>query len=179
MKLSVIYQPTVPASTSPYRVHDEHGRELDWANAFLDGQRIRQLSTCSLRIYAYDLLDFARWFEPQHQPLAEITESTLVDYVRHQLEQQPKPTAQTVNHRLGTVRCCYRFHTGQEISASKVHFQRRYTQRFPLSCGRPAMLSREASASNKIGGSSCRSLRKKSRSSGKVSAPIAIWLWWA
>jgi site-specific recombinase XerD len=137
MKLSVIYQPTVPASTSPYRVHDEHGRELDWANAFLDGQRIRQLSTCSLRIYAYDLLDFARWFEPQHQPLAEITESTLVDYVRHQLEHQPKPTAQTVNHRLGTVRCCYRFHTGQEISASKVHFQRRYTQRFPLSCGRP------------------------------------------
>ena len=137
MKLSVIYQPTVPASTSPYRVRDEQGRELDWANAFLDGQRIRQLSACSLRIYAYDLLDFARWFEPQHQPLAEITESTLVDYVRHQLEQQPKPTPQTVNHRLGTVRCCYRFHTGQEISASKVHFQRRYTQRFPLSCGRP------------------------------------------
>jgi integrase len=60
-----------------------------------------------------------------------------VDYVRHQLEQQPKPTPQTVNHRLGTVRCCYRFHTGQEISASKVHFQRRYTQRFPLSGGRP------------------------------------------
>src|SRR6516162_889617 len=87
-KLSVIYQPTVPASTSPYRVRDEQGRELDWANAFLDGQRIRQLSACSLRIYAYDLLDFARWFEPQHQPLAEITESTLVDYVRHQLEQQ-------------------------------------------------------------------------------------------
>ena len=99
MKLSVIYQPTVPASTSPYRVRDEQGRELDWANAFLDGQRIRQLSACSLRIYAYDLLDFARWFELQHQPLAEITESTLVDYVRHQLEQQPKPTAQTVNHR--------------------------------------------------------------------------------
>jgi hypothetical protein len=29
MKLSVIYQPTVPASTSPYRVRDEQGRELD------------------------------------------------------------------------------------------------------------------------------------------------------
>src|SRR5215469_9461322 len=137
MKLSVIYQPTVPASTSPYRIRDDQGRELDWANVFLDGQRIRQLSACSLRIYAYDLLDFARWFELQHQSLAEITESTLLDYVRHQLEQQPKPTPQTVNHRLGTVRCCYCFHTGQEISASKVHFQRRYTQRFPLSGGRP------------------------------------------
>ncbi|OLD82963.1 MAG: hypothetical protein AUF64_05725 [Chloroflexi bacterium 13_1_20CM_54_36] len=136
MKLSVVYQPAVPASTSPYRVRDEQGRELDWANVFLDGQRLRQLSPRSLRIYAYDLLDFARWFELQHRPLAEITESTLMDYVRHQLEQQPKPTPQTVNHRLGTVRCCYRFHTGQEIPAGKVHFQRRYTQRFPLGCGR-------------------------------------------
>ena len=34
------------------------------------------------------------------QPLSEITESTLLDYVRHQLDQQPKPTPQTVNHRL-------------------------------------------------------------------------------
>ena len=139
MKLSVVYQPAVPASTSPYRVCDENGQELGWANAFLDGQRIRQLSPWSLRIYAYDLLDFARWFELQHRPLAEITETTLVDYVRHQLEQQPKPKPQTVNHRLGTVRCCYRFHTGQEIPAGKVHFQRRYTQRFPLGYGQPRL----------------------------------------
>lgn len=42
-----------------------------------------------------------------------------------------------MNHRLGAVRCCYRFHTGQEIPAGKVHFQRRYTQRSPLGYGRP------------------------------------------
>ena len=137
MKLSVVYQSAAPASTSPYRVCDENGQELGWANAFLDSQRLRQLSLRSLRIYAYDLLDFARWFEPQHRRLAEITESTIVDYVRHQLEQDPKPTPQTVNHRLGAVRCCYRFHTGQEIPAGKVHFQRRYTQRSPLGYGRP------------------------------------------
>jgi hypothetical protein len=77
------------------------------------------------------------------------------------------------------VRCCYRFHTGQEIPAGKVHFQRRYTQRSPPGYGRPAPPSPGASASNKIGGSSCHSLLKKSRSSGKVSAPIAIWLSWA
>ena len=127
----------MPASTSPYSLRDEQCRELDCANAFLDGQRIRQLSPRSLRIYAYDLLDFARWFEQQHRPLAEITESTLLDYVRHQLGRQPRPTPQTVNHRLGTVRCCYRFYTGQEIPAGKVHFQRSYTRRFPLSCSRP------------------------------------------
>ena len=137
MKLSVVYQPTVAASTSAYRVRDNQGHELQWTNAFLDGQCLRQLSPHSLRIYAYDLLDFARWFQPQHLPLAEITESTLVEYVRHQLDRHPKPTPQTVNHRLGTVRCCYRFHTGQEIPADKVHFQRRYTQRSPLGYGRP------------------------------------------
>src|SRR6266566_8854115 len=57
MKLSVIYQSAVPASASPHRVCDEQGGEVGWANAFLDGQRLRQLSPRSLRIYAYDLLD--------------------------------------------------------------------------------------------------------------------------
>ena len=137
MKLSVIYQPSLPASASPYRLRDEEGRELDWANAFLDAQRLRQLSLRSLRAYAYDLLDFARWFEPQRRPLAEMTESTLVDYVRHQLEQPPKPSPQTVNHRLDVVRCCYRFHTGRDVPAGQVHFQRGYQTRSPLGYGRP------------------------------------------
>jgi site-specific recombinase XerD len=137
MKLSVIYQPSVPASTSPYRLRDENGREPDWANAFLDAQRLRQLSLRSLRAYAYDLLDFARWLEPRHQPLADLTESTLVDYVRHQLERHPKPTPQTVNHRLGVLRCCYRFHIGRDIPPGQVHFQRSYLTRSPLGYGRP------------------------------------------
>ena len=137
MKISLSYQPSVPASASPYRLRDENGRERDWANAFLDAQRLRQLSLRSLRAYAYDLLDFARWFEPQRQPFTEITESTLVDYVRHQLEQQPKPTPQTVNHRLGVVRCGYRFYTGRDIPAGQVHFQRSYRTRSPLGYGRP------------------------------------------
>ncbi len=137
MKLSVIYQASVPASASPYRLRDEKGRELDWGNAFLDAQRLRQLSLRSLRAYAYDLLDFARWFEPQRRPLAEMTESTLVDYVRHQLQQPPKPSPQTVNHRLGVLRCCYRFHTDRDIPAGQVHFQRSYQTRSPLGYGRP------------------------------------------
>jgi site-specific recombinase XerD len=137
MKLSLIYQPSLPASASPYRLRQENGRELDWANAFLDGQRLRQLSLRSLRAYAYDLLHFARWFQSQHQPLAQMTESTLVDYVRHQLEQRPKPTPPTVNHRLGVVRCCYRFHTGRELPSGQVHFQHSYRTRPPLGYGRP------------------------------------------
>jgi site-specific recombinase XerD len=118
---------------------DEHGQEIAWANAFLDAQRIRQLSLRSLRAYAYDLLHFARWWNPHllPQPLSEITESTLLDYVRHQLEQQPKPSPQTVNHRLGVVHCMYRFHYGREIPAGQSHFQRTYTKRSPLGYGRP------------------------------------------
>ena len=52
----------------------------------------------------------------------QITESTLLDYVRHQLDQQPQPTPQTVNHRLTVIRCLYRFHHGQEIPAGQFPF---------------------------------------------------------
>jgi site-specific recombinase XerD len=137
MKISVVYESFLPASASPYRLRDEDGRELDWANAFLDAQRLRQLSLRSLRIYAYDLLHFARWFEPQQLPFAEINESTIVNYVEYQLNQDPKPTPQTVNHRLGVVRYGYRFHTGKDIPAgSSGHFQSSYRTRSPLGYGR-------------------------------------------
>jgi integrase/recombinase XerD len=136
MRLSVVYRPSVPASASPYRVLDERGQEVDWANAFLDTQRIRQLSLRSLRAYAYDLLHFARWWA-KNKPLSEITESSLLDYVRYQLDQAPKPTPQTVNHRLTVLRCLYRFHCGGEIPPGQFHFQRTYTTRSSLGYGRP------------------------------------------
>ena len=137
MKLFLVHRPTVLASASPYRLLDEQGQEIAWANAFLDAQRIRQLSLRSLRAYAYDLLNFARWWS-QHllpQPLSEITESTLLDYVRHQLDQQPKPTPATVNHRLGVVHGLFRFHYGREIPSGQAHFQRTYTTRAWLGYG--------------------------------------------
>ena len=137
MNLSLLHQPFAAASASPYRLLDEQGQEVVWANAFLDAQRVRQLSLRSLRAYAYDLLHFARWLEEAPQPLAEITESTLLDYVRHQLDHEPKPSPPTVNHRLGVVHCLYRFHCGQEIPAGQSHFQRTYTKRSPLGYGRP------------------------------------------
>ena len=136
MKLILIHRPSVPASASPYRLQDERGQEIVWANAFLDAQRIRQLSLRSLRAYAYDLLHFARWFHPPRD-LADLTESTFLDYVRDQLGQLPPPTPQTINHRLGVLRCLYRFHYGREIPAGESHFQRLYTKRSPLGYGRP------------------------------------------
>jgi len=138
MKCSLLHRPSVPASACPYRLLDEHAEEIAWANAFLDAQRIRQLSLPSLRAYAYDLLHFARWWlQKPAPPLSEITESTLLDYVRHQLDQEPRPTPQTVNHRLAAVRNLYRFHQGSEIPADRCRFQRAYRTRSPLGYGRP------------------------------------------
>jgi integrase/recombinase XerD len=139
MNLTLVHDPAASASISPYRLLDNDQRqEIDWTNAFLDAQRIRQLSLRSLRAYAYDLLHFARWWLQQSPlPLSQITESTLLDYVRHQLDQQPKPTPQTVNHRLCVVRCLYRFHYGREIPTGESHFQHLYTKRFSLRYGRP------------------------------------------
>jgi integrase/recombinase XerD len=137
MQLTLVHRPWVPASASPYRLLDQQGQELAWANTFLDAQRIRQLSLRSLRAYAYDLLHFARWFQDPTLPLSEITEATLLDYVRYQLDQQPKPTPQTVNHRLSVLHSLYRFHYGREIPAGQSHFQRSYTTRSPLGYGRP------------------------------------------
>jgi site-specific recombinase XerD len=138
MKFSLVFQASVPASNSPYRLLNQQGQEISWANAFLDAQRIRQLSLRSLRAYGYDLLHFARWWlQDPPRPLSEITESALLDYVRDQLNQQPKPTPQTVNHRLDVVRRLYRFHYGREIHAGQFHFQRTYTTRSPLGYGRP------------------------------------------
>jgi hypothetical protein len=55
----------------------------------LEAQHLRQLSQRSLRAYAYDLLHFERWVPGRPQTVSEITESTLLDYVRHQLSQRP------------------------------------------------------------------------------------------
>ena len=61
----------------------------------------------------------------------------MLDYIRHQLDQQPKPTPQTVNHRLTVVQSLYRFHYGTQIGAGHCHLQRIYTKRSPLGYGRP------------------------------------------
>ena len=137
MKLSLSHQPFVRASASPYRLVDEHGQEIAWVNEFLDAQRIRQLSLRSLRVYGYDLLHFARWWlQRPPRPLVEMDESTLIQYVRDQLEEPSQPTPQTINHRLGVLRSLYRYHTGHPFPAGPCHFERSYVARPPLGYGR-------------------------------------------
>src|SRR5881396_1931958 len=138
MILRVVCQRACPASVSPYQLLDAQDQSIDWANQFLDAQRLRQLSLRSLRAYAYDLLHFTRWWLSQNppRPLSEINQSVLLDYVRHQLDQQPKPAPQTVNHRLTVIRNLYRFHHGCALPAGQCHMQHTYKVRSPLGSGR-------------------------------------------
>jgi len=137
MTLSLIHSPAAPASISPYRLASDQGQEITWANAFLDAQRLRQLSLRSLRAYAYDLLHFARWCVVHSIPNPlDIEESSLLAYVRDQLNEKPKPTPQTINHRLIVLRCLCRFHSGHPLSAGPHHFQRSYLTHTTLGYGR-------------------------------------------
>jgi site-specific recombinase XerD len=137
MKLSVAYLPSLPASASPYRLLNEQGQQIEWANRFLDAKRLLQRSPRSLRAYAFDLLHFARWLVSLDPPcpLAELSESVLEDYIRHQLDQQPPPAPPTINRRLGVVRCLYRFLYERDLPGQE-RFSRVYTTRSPLGYGR-------------------------------------------
>ena len=58
----------------------------------------------SLHSYAYSLLHFVRWWESIHHTgdisVADLTESTLLDYLRFQSSLQPPPSAATINDRV-------------------------------------------------------------------------------
>jgi site-specific recombinase XerD len=136
--LRLVYREPSPAGISPYRIVDHQDHEIRWVNAFLDAQHLRSLSWRSVRSYGYDLLNFARWWcERKSMQLSRLNESHLLDYVRHQLESLPKPTPQTVNHRLTVVRCLYRFHFGRELPHQRGSVQSVYKTRSPFGFGRP------------------------------------------
>ena len=136
--LRLVYRESSPAGISPYRIVDHQDHEIAWVNAFLDAQHLRCLSSRSVRSYGYDLLNFARWWcQCKSMQLSQLNESRLLDYVRHQLESIPKPTPQTVNHRLSVIRCLYRFHFGCELPRSRGSVQSVYKTRSPFGFGRP------------------------------------------
>ena len=137
MSVRLVVKNSSPASVSPYRLLDERNREITWANQFLDAQTVRQLSLRSLRAYAYDLLHLARWFDHTRHSLHRLNQSLLLDYVRHQLDQVPKPTPQTINHRLTALRILFCFHYQREIPSKNRFLKHAYATRSPLGYGRP------------------------------------------
>lgn len=115
----LIFDPSAGPGYSPYRVLDDQGHPIQPINDFLDAQALRNLSPRSLRTYAFDLLNFARWWIQENRlSWRLLAETRLPDYIRYQMAAQPAPTPNTVNHRLTALRCLYRFHVPSDIPGS-------------------------------------------------------------
>lgn len=136
-KFHLLYEATPWAARCPYRLLDSARQEVAWANQFLDAQCLRGLALSSQRIYAFDLLNFARWwFRSPRRKLAGLKEQALLQYVRFQLAGPLKPAPATINHRLTVVRCLYRFHFGRDIAGGPASVRTLYTTRCPLGYGK-------------------------------------------
>jgi site-specific recombinase XerD len=146
MTFHTIYDANLPAGQSPFRVVDGQGHELEWIHRFLDAQCVRGLQPLSLRAYANTLLHFVRWWSRQpgvdvtRFTAEQFTESTLVDYVRDQLQEQPKPSPENVNNRSSMVRRLFRFYFHHEMPHAPYLLQRTWWRRSPLGYGRGRLL---------------------------------------
>ena len=105
MKFCVIYQQTSHNAHSPVRVIEQTtGQGVGWINRYLDREYVRRLANTTLCTYAYNLLHFVRWWESVRHTgdirEGDLTESTLLEYVRFQSGQQPRPSPSIINDRV-------------------------------------------------------------------------------
>src|ERR1044072_5605214 len=113
MKFRVIDRQTSLNSRSPVRVIEQStGQEVGWVNRYLDREYVRRLADKSLRLYAHNLLHFVRWWANIHRTgdvlERDLTESTLVDYLRFQSGLQPRPSGSTINARIAVADRAFR-----------------------------------------------------------------------
>jgi site-specific recombinase XerD len=156
MTFHAVKRSDLPASSSPIRLVDEQDREIDWANRFLDVQRVRGLQIPSLESYAYTLLHFVRWWsnrpgvDAMRFAAEQFTEATLVDYVRDQLNEQPKPAPENVNRRASMLRRLFRFEFQQDMPHAPYLIQRNWSRRSPLGYGRGRVATAPADLKLKV-----------------------------
>ncbi len=156
MTFHVLQRSDMPPGSSPIRLADQQGREIEWANRFLDAQCVRGLQVLSLESYAYTLLHFLRWWSSQpgvdvtRFTAEQFTESTLVDYVRAQLGEQPKPAPENINRRSSMVRRLFRFYFQQDMPHAPYRIQRSWYRRSPLGYGRGRVAAAPADLKLKV-----------------------------
>lgn len=144
MNFRVVSRAGLPPSQSPFRVVDEQEREVEWINRFLDAQCTRGLLPLSLRDYAITILHFVRWWssqpgvDPTRFEPGQFTESTLIDYVRSQLDALRKVAPETINNRAAMLRRLFRFYFHEEMPHGPYRLQRVWFRRSPLGYGRPS-----------------------------------------
>lgn len=142
MKFRVVCKKTASGAHSPICIIEEQtGQGVGWINRFLDREYVRRLADKSLYSYAYSLLHFVRWWESVHHTgdisQADLTPSTLLDYVRFQSSRQPPPSASTINDRVACVDRAIR-NAFPDAPCQVAHgFHQVYLHRKPLGLGRP------------------------------------------
>src|SRR5258708_7492591 len=142
MKFCVIHQQTSHNAHSPRRVVEQTtDRGIGWVNRYLDREYVRRIADTTLRTYAHNLLHFVRWWESVHHTSdiveGDLTESTLLEYVRFQSSQQPRPSPSTINDRVAVAERPIR----NEFPYAPCHIARGFPQPFlrrrPMGLGRP------------------------------------------
>src|ERR1700675_901225 len=144
MKFRVIYQHPPPSAHCPARVVEQiTGREIGWINRYLDREYVRRLADKTLRIYAYNLLHFVRWWESIHHTgevrETDLTESTLRDYLCFQSSLQPRPSGSTINDRIAIADRALRNEFPDAPCQIARGFQQAFLRRGPMGLGRPRM----------------------------------------
>jgi integrase/recombinase XerD len=142
MKFRVIYQPPSPNAQSPLRVVEQTtGREVAWINRYLDREYVRRVADRTLRTYAHNLLHFVRWWESIHHTgdivPADLSESTLLDYVRFQSSQQPRPASSTINDRVAVADRALHHSFPETPCQIARGFHQAFLYRRPMGLGRP------------------------------------------
>jgi integrase len=142
MKFRVIHQKTPSGAHSPYQVVEQPtGRGVGWINRFLDREYVRRLADKSLYSYAHSLLYFVRWWESVHHTgditKADLTESTLLDYLRFQSSRQPALSATTINDRVATADRTIRNEFPDAPCQVAHGFHQPFMHRRPMGLGRP------------------------------------------
>jgi len=142
MKFRITYQQSSQNTQCPIRVIEQtSGREVGWINRYLDREYVRRLANTSLRVYAYNLLHFVRWWASIHHTgdIAEqdLSQSTLLDYVRFQSGQQPRPWASTINDRVAVADRALRNEFPEAPCQMARGFHQAFLRRGPMGLARP------------------------------------------
>ena len=142
MKFRVLDLRTSDGGRSPVRVVEQTtDREVGWINRYLDREYVRRLAHRSLRLYAHNLLHFVRWWASIHGTAdiapGDLTESTLLEYLRFQSSLQPQPSGSTINARVAVADRALR----NEFPAAPCQiargFHQAYLRRQPMGLARP------------------------------------------
>ena len=145
MKFRVIQQQGSNRSQSPFRIVEQTtGREVAWINRFLDCEYVRRLADKTLYTYAYKLLQFVRWWESVHHAgdvrLEDLTESTLLDYLKFQSSRQPQLSGATTNCRVAIADRALRNEFPEAPCQIAHGYHQAFLQRRPMGLGRPRVV---------------------------------------